>query len=109
MGIRTYQYVIVGAGLAGVSAIEGIRERDPSGTILLIGAEAHAPYDRPPLSKKLWTGKKTVEDITLHPAGWYTQQGVESALGIRVLDLDAARHTLLLDRDGRMALDDGYG
>ena len=102
MGIRTYQYVIVGAGLAGVSAIEGIRERDPSGTILLIGAEAHAPYDRPPLSKKLWTGKKTVKEIALHPAGWYTQQGVESALGIRVLDLDAARHTLLLDRDGRM-------
>jgi 3-phenylpropionate/trans-cinnamate dioxygenase ferredoxin reductase component len=102
MSIRTYQHVIVGAGLAGVSAIEGIRERDPSGTILLIGAESHAPYDRPPLSKKLWTGKKTVADIALHPAQWYAGHGVESALGSRVLDLDAARHTLLLDQDHRM-------
>jgi NADPH-dependent 2,4-dienoyl-CoA reductase/sulfur reductase-like enzyme len=55
---QSYRYVIVGAGLAGVSAAQAIRERDHSGAILLMGAEKHLPYDRPPLSKKLWTGAR---------------------------------------------------
>ncbi|MGC1454468.1 MAG: FAD-dependent oxidoreductase, partial [Nitrospirota bacterium] len=63
MGDQSYKYVIVGGGLAGASAVEGIRERDKEGAILLIGAEKHLPYDRPPLTKKLWFGKKKVEEI----------------------------------------------
>ena len=101
MDIRAYQYVIVGAGLAGVSAIQGIRERDAEGPILLVGAEAHLPYDRPPLSKKLWNGKKKPEDIVLHPADWYLAQGAELALGDRVVNLDPAGRTLTLDGGGR--------
>jgi NADPH-dependent 2,4-dienoyl-CoA reductase/sulfur reductase-like enzyme len=66
MADQTYTYIIVGGGLAGSSAVEGIREADETGSILLISAEKHLPYDRPPLSKKLWFGKKKVEDIFLH-------------------------------------------
>ena len=43
---QVYDYVIVGGGLAGASAIEGLRELDVTGNILLIGEEAHLPYDR---------------------------------------------------------------
>lgn len=43
--------------------MQGIRERDENGSVLLIGSEEHLPYDRPPLSKKLWFGKKKVEEI----------------------------------------------
>lgn len=39
------------------AAVRGIRELDKSGTITMLSAEEHPPYDRPPLSKKLWTGK----------------------------------------------------
>ncbi len=39
------------------AAVRGIREIDPKGSIALIGKESHPPYDRPPLSKKLWQGK----------------------------------------------------
>jgi len=39
------------------AAIEGIREVDPRGSLGLIGADRHPPYDRPPLSKGLWKGK----------------------------------------------------
>lgn len=87
--MATYRYVIVGGSLAGASAIKGIRERDPEGTILLVGAERHAPYDRPPLSKKLWLGKKKVEDIFLDPPGFYGDSGVETRLGRRAVSLDA--------------------
>ena len=45
-----HKYVIVGGGLAGASAIEGIRAHDREGGILMLGRENFAPYDRPPLS-----------------------------------------------------------
>lgn len=53
---RDYKYLIVGGGMTADSAVRGIRERDSSGTIAIISDERHPPYDRPPLSKKLWTG-----------------------------------------------------
>ena len=52
-----YTYLIVGGGMTADAAIGGIREVDPSGSVGLIGADPHPPYDRPPLSKGLWKGK----------------------------------------------------
>lgn len=60
---HSFNYLILGAGLAGSVAAKGIRSRDAKGTIALLGAEPHPPYDRPPLSKDLWTGKKSPEEI----------------------------------------------
>jgi 3-phenylpropionate/trans-cinnamate dioxygenase ferredoxin reductase subunit len=57
--------VVVGAGLAGLRAIEELRGREYAGQITLIGAEARLPYDRPPLSKKLMTG--ALDDTSLRP------------------------------------------
>ncbi|BBI99967.1 N-acylamino acid racemase [Ferrigenium kumadai] len=91
-----YDYVIVGGGLAGASAVEGIRERDAAGSILLIGEEVHLPYDRPPLSKKLWFGKKNVEDIFLHDRAFYDTHGVALALGAAASRLDPAAKRITL-------------
>ena len=88
MADETYTYIIVGGGLAGASAVEGIRERDKNGGILLIGSEKHLPYDRPPLSKKLWFGKKRVEEIFLHDQKFYDQNGVTLAPGVTVTTID---------------------
>lgn len=85
---QTYRYIVVGGGLAGASAVEAIRERDHEGALLLIGQEPHLPYDRPPLTKKLWWGKKRVEDIFLKPADYYADQRIDLRLGIRVAALD---------------------
>lgn len=52
-----YNYLIVGGGMAAASAITGIREVDDAGSIGVITAEPHPPYNRPPLSKWLWRGK----------------------------------------------------
>jgi NADPH-dependent 2,4-dienoyl-CoA reductase/sulfur reductase-like enzyme len=51
-----YTYLIVGGGMTADAAVHGIREVDPGGSIGVIGADEHPPYDRPPLSKKLWKG-----------------------------------------------------
>lgn len=89
-----FDYVIVGGGLAGASAIQGIRERDTQGSILLVGEETHLPYNRPPLSKKLWFGKARVEDIFVHDQRFYDEHGVSMVLGTRVEKLDAQEKSI---------------
>ena len=54
--MKEYKYLIIGGGMTAASAVDGIREIDPIGSIGLISAEADAPYNRPPLSKALWKG-----------------------------------------------------
>lgn len=98
MAKKNYSYVIVGGGLAGASAVQGIRELDKKGPILLIGGEQHLPYDRPPLSKKLWFGQKKVEEIFLHPREFYDQSGVDLVLGTSVTSLDAKQKTIADDK-----------
>jgi len=54
--MKNYTYILVGGGMAAGSAISGIREIDTNGSILMISEENELPYNRPPLSKKLWFG-----------------------------------------------------
>ena len=89
-----FDYVIVGGGLAGASAIQGIRERDTQGSILLVGEEPPLPYDRPPLSKKLWFGKARVADIFVHDQRFYDEHGVSMVLGARVEKLDTQEKSI---------------
>jgi NADPH-dependent 2,4-dienoyl-CoA reductase/sulfur reductase-like enzyme len=91
---RAYSHIIIGGGLAGVSAIEGIREIDKKGSILLVGSESDPPYDRPPTSKQLWTGAKKVEEIFVHSREFYSEQGVELKLGTEVINVDLRDHSL---------------
>ncbi|MEO5616885.1 MAG: FAD-dependent oxidoreductase [Candidatus Eisenbacteria bacterium] len=95
-----YRYVIVGGGLAAASAVTGIREHDPEGSILLLSRENHPPYHRPPLSKGLWTGKETFEQLPVHPDDFYREQKVELALRREVVELDPAARRVWHDRDG---------
>lgn len=98
-GMNTFDYVIVGAGMAGAAAVEGIRAEDPTGTIALIGAEADPPYNRTTLSKALWRDPETTTttSILLPAAG---APGVTTILGTRVVALDVEAHTVTTD-DGR--------
>jgi 3-phenylpropionate/trans-cinnamate dioxygenase ferredoxin reductase component len=86
-----YTYLIVGGGMTAAAAVQGIREVDPGGPIGLLSAEGHPPYDRPPLSKKLWKGKP-LESIWRHTD---ERPGVTLHLGrtARHLDLQNKRVT----------------
>lgn len=55
--MSNFKYAIVGGGMTADAAARGIREVDPHGSIAVFGAEAHPPYNRPPLTKGLWKGK----------------------------------------------------
>jgi 3-phenylpropionate/trans-cinnamate dioxygenase ferredoxin reductase subunit len=90
-------YVIVGGGLAGASAIEGIRELDQNGPITLITAESELPYHRPPLSKGFLAGKEAVESVRVHDAAWYRDQKVRVRLGKVAKSVHIARQSVALE------------
>lgn len=93
----SYKYIIVGAGLAGASAIEGIRERDKHGSILLVGAESHLPYNRPPLSKKLWLKKQNVQDIFAYDQSFYIKNKVDLLLKTKVISIKPVNKNIICD------------
>jgi len=98
MGEPDFAYAIIGGGLAAVSAVEGIRELDKAGSILLLSQEKHLPYHRPPLTKQLWSGKKKVEDIFVKGQGFYDDNGVRLMLSTRAVAIDARRKTVTDDK-----------
>src|SRR2546430_7218843 len=73
-------FVIVGASLAGAKAAETLRAEGFAGRVVMIGAEAERPYERPPLSKGLLLGEAERESIYVHTAGWYAENDVELRL-----------------------------
>ena len=87
--------VVVGGGLAGAKAVEGLRARGYDGDITLFGAEPHLPYERPPLSKGLLLGSDEPDSVFVHDQAWYDDQRVDLRTGVEVtaLDLDRRRVT----------------
>jgi NADPH-dependent 2,4-dienoyl-CoA reductase/sulfur reductase-like enzyme len=83
--------VIVGASLAGLRAAETLRSEGFDGTITLIGAEPHLPYDRPPLSKRFLAGEVDAERIALRKVDAYADLRLDLRLGVLAMgvDLDA--------------------
>ncbi|MER6145618.1 FAD-dependent oxidoreductase [Streptomyces sparsogenes] len=84
------QVVIVGAGMAGVQTAVALREQGWTGGVLLLGAEAHQPYDRPPLSKAVLLGKADGSAFDVD----FAALGVELRLGVSVTGLDTGARRL---------------
>lgn len=90
--------LIIGAGQAGATAAACLRSFGCEGRIVLVGAEAGRPYERPPLSKGVLSGDVALDAIGVHPAGFYEEQRIERLTGLAVTDLDvAARQARLAD------------
>ncbi|MEU6085959.1 FAD-dependent oxidoreductase [Streptomyces sp. NPDC047085] len=84
---RERRVVVVGAGMAGVQTAVALREQGFKGTVTLIGAEPHQPYDRPPLSKAvlLGTSEGSAFDVDFESLDIELRLGCE-ALGVRPAD-----------------------
>ncbi|MFJ9866360.1 NAD(P)/FAD-dependent oxidoreductase [Streptomyces sp. NPDC101165] len=82
--------VVAGAGMAGVQTAVALREHGFTGTVTLIGAEPHQPYDRPPLSKAVLLGKAEGSAFDVD----FESLGVELRLGCEVLGVRPGDHEL---------------
>ncbi|MDX1566153.1 MAG: FAD/NAD(P)-binding oxidoreductase [Longimicrobiales bacterium] len=87
-----YEYLIVGGGMTADAAVRGIRSVDEGGSIGLVSAEPDPPYDRPPLSKGLWTGQD--------------EEGIWRETEDEGVDLHLDRRITRIDREERTATDD---
>jgi 3-phenylpropionate/trans-cinnamate dioxygenase ferredoxin reductase subunit len=89
-------HVIVGSGLAGVTAAATLRAEGFDGRVVLVGDESHLPYPRPPLSKAVVRGELPAERLFLRPAAWYASKDIELLSGVTATGLDPAARTLAL-------------
>ena len=91
--------VVVGAGHCAGQLVARLRAEGHEGTITVIGAEPHPPYQRPPLSKNYLNGEVGVERVLLRPLSFYQDHDVDLRLATTVtaIDLDARRVTLSPD------------
>ncbi|MEY2438915.1 MAG: 3-phenylpropionate/trans-cinnamate dioxygenase ferredoxin reductase component [Verrucomicrobiota bacterium] len=90
-------YLIIGSGIGGASACEGVRKYDKRGTVTLIGAEASHPYKRWMLSKNFLREKPSgVKKLTLYEPHWYDAHKIETRLGTIVTQLNIERRLAVL-------------
>jgi NADPH-dependent 2,4-dienoyl-CoA reductase/sulfur reductase-like enzyme len=95
---------VVGGSLAGLSSARALRDAGFDGRITVVGDEPHRPYDRPPLSKELLSGRMTPADITLEAEG--EDLAVDWRLGVRATALRPADRAVQLS-DGTQLRSDG--
>jgi 3-phenylpropionate/trans-cinnamate dioxygenase ferredoxin reductase component len=94
-------FVIVGGALAGARAAQGIRAEGFQGRVVIVAAEDHQPYIRPPLSKEYLQGTALRDTVFVHPDAWYAEQHVEVLRGRAASALSPADHTVTL-ADGEL-------
>jgi 3-phenylpropionate/trans-cinnamate dioxygenase ferredoxin reductase subunit len=79
---------IVGGGLSAAKLVESYREAGGTDEITMWSLDAHGPYHRPPLSKRLLRGESAPDDALVHPLDWYAEHDVDLKLGEEAGSLD---------------------
>lgn len=88
MPARSVDYLLIGGGMAAANCARWLREEGAEGSILLVGREPDAPYNRPSLSKKYLTGKESREDVLFRPPEWWDEQQIDLLTRTSVTKLD---------------------
>ncbi|MGW2342695.1 NAD(P)/FAD-dependent oxidoreductase [Streptomyces sp. NPDC001661] len=96
---------VVGASLAGLSAVRSLRAEGYEGEITVVGEELHRPYDRPPLSKAYLKGDITADALELGDPEEYEALDIHWELGDRAVHLDCFNTSVILGNGRRIETD----
>lgn len=99
------KYLILGGGIAAVSAAEAIRRRDKTGTISIVSAENVLPINRPMLSKDLKAAISQPETLRIHDEQWYAGLKIQLLLGQTVTAIDPAGGCVSLEHGETLSYD----
>ncbi|MCW2552188.1 MAG: phthalate 3,4-dioxygenase, ferredoxin reductase subunit [Mycobacterium sp.] len=97
--------VIVGSSVGGVRTAKALRSQGFTGRVVVIGGEAHLPYDKPPLSKQFLAGAWDQSRVTMLTAEDAEQANIELRLGSAAERLDMADRAVVLANGTRVAYD----
>lgn len=97
--------IIIGAGQAGRRCAEALRELDAAAEIMIFGAEAYLPYDRPPLSKAILLGKDPGSSLFVRSAEFYAAQRITLYLGEAVTRIAPAKKLIETAKGSSFAFD----
>ncbi len=86
--------VIVGAGQAAGQAAASLRQEGFEGEIVMLGDEAHPPYQRPPLSKQYLSGEHGLEKVYVRPEKFYADRNIDLRTGTTVASIDPEAKTV---------------
>lgn len=89
--------VVIGGGLAGAKTVEALRAQGYQGSIVLIAAEDHLPYVRPPMSKSYLAGASSFDEALVHRADWYRENNIDVRTGRSATEIDRNARTVALD------------
>jgi NADPH-dependent 2,4-dienoyl-CoA reductase/sulfur reductase-like enzyme len=96
--MTTYEYVILGGGLAaGYAAQAFAEENTPPGKLCILSAENKLPYERPPLSKGFLAGEKAEDDILINEPEFYEENKIDIFLNSLVEQVDLKQKKLYTD------------
>ena len=98
------RFVIIGAGVAGVSAAETLREKLPQAEVTLISTEKELPYYRLNLTRYL-AGEIDRDTLPLHPADWYEKQRIRLIRGAQVRGVDPVLKNVTFDDGAKLSFD----
>jgi 3-phenylpropionate/trans-cinnamate dioxygenase ferredoxin reductase subunit len=88
--------VIIGAGQTGGRTAQALRAEGWKGPIVLVGVEDDAPYERPPLSKTVLRGEKTIGECALFEPPFLTDSDIDFRSGAGVTEIRPERHEVVL-------------
>lgn len=90
----TKRTIIIGGGQAGAQAAVSLRQAGYDGDVVLICAEAHPPYQRPPLSKAYLKGAMDRERLFLRPTAFYETQDIRLHLNDQATEIEPEKKTV---------------
>ena len=103
--MTSYDILIVGGGHGGAQAAIALRQQGFAGSLAIVGAEPHPPYERPPLSKDYLAGEKEFERLLIRPLAFWAERNVDLLLGQAVVAVSPDAKIVTLEDDTQL----GYG
>ena len=101
---RALKVVVVGAGIAGIAAVESLRTASPAAEITIVSKEPELPYYRLNLTRYL-AGEIGEQDLPIHPASWYEEQKVRLLLGAEASAIHLDDHVVELHGGEKLPFD----
>ena len=90
------QYVIIGGGIAALSAAENIRKRDTTCSIIMVTEEAYRPYYRPMLSDLL-SEDLSDERLYVHDEAWYEENNIKLVTNCKITSIDTSAKKVIAE------------